>query len=134
MKNLLLILALAIGIQTSANNTSLQVRLNISQPNGSGPSFSFLRGHKQGYADYALQWSMSTTSGIDHYEIQSTYEDPFDEYSNWTSEGIVTGNRSNIIKFTHHDVLPGLISYRVLAILSNAGPAIVSDIYTTSID
>lgn len=77
---------------------------------------------------------MSGTAGIDHYEIQSTYEDPLDIYSNWTNEGSVQGTRANIIRFTHNFVLPGFISYRVIAVLSNGDPEVVSDIYSTIID
>ena len=134
MKNLLLIVALATSFQLSAHATPIQPGLFITQNSSAAPTFSFLRGHKQGNSGYALQWSMSTTTGIDHYEIQSTYEDPTDIYSNWTNEGSVQGTRANINKFTHNSVLPGFISYRVIAVLSNGGPAVVSDIYSTVID
>lgn len=134
MKNLLLFVALVISFNVSGYQTPGKTELNISQKNNTDPVFSFLRGHKQGKHGYALQWSMTVSSGIDHYEIQSTYEDPYDIYSNWTNEGIALNNRSNIVKFTHESVLPGMISYRVIAILNNGGANIVSGIYSTTIE
>ncbi len=97
-------------------------------------TFEFLRGHKQGKQGHALQWSMTTNAGIDHYEIQCTYEDPNDEYSNWTILGIAMGSRANIVKFTHQNVMPGFISYRVIAVLSAGRSSITSGIYSTTIE
>ena len=134
MKNLLLSVALGISLNSSAVSTPASSGLIISQQNNPGPAFSVLRGHKQGNAGYALQWSMTTSAGVDYYEIQSTYEDPFDEYSNWTTEGTVVHSRANVVKFTHQSPIPGFINYRVIAVSSNGGPNVVSGIYSTTIE
>lgn len=133
MKNLLLSLALGVSLNSSAVSISASPALTISPINNEETSFSFLRGHKQGKSAYALQWGMTSTAGIVHYEIQSTYEDPFDEYSNWTTEGTAVATRANILKFTHQSVTPGFISYRVIAVLSN-GSNVVSAIYSVTIE
>jgi hypothetical protein len=133
MKNLLFVAVMAISFTVSGNVPSQQIISGQTQIN-TDPGFSFLRGHKQGNSAYALQWSMTSATGIAYYEIQSTYEDPFDIYSNWTNEGTAQGTRANIVKFTHQSVLPGTISYRVIAILTNGRSNIVSDIYTTTIE
>lgn len=134
MKNLLVFVALALSFHVSGYQTAPKSELSISQKSNINPGFSFLRGHKQGKNGYALQWSMTTSTGIDHYEIQSTYEDPYDEYSNWTTEGTAMNNRSNIVKFTHQSVMPGFINYRVIAVLSDGRSNIVSGIHSTTID
>jgi len=133
MKNFLFVAVMAITFNATAHQTSLKTGLCFTQSN-TDPGFSFLRGHKQGHSGFALQWSMTNMTGIAYYEIQSTYEDPFDIYSNWTNEGTAQNTRANIVKFTHQSVLPGIISYRVIAILSNGRSNIVSGIYTTTID
>ena len=133
MKNFLFIAVMAISFTVSGNQTSLNTSPGLTRSN-TDPGFSFLRGHKQGQSGYALQWSMTTITGIAYYEIQSTYEDPYDIYSNWTNEGTAQNTRANIVKFTHQSVLPGTISYRVIAILSNGRANIVSGIYTTIIE
>ncbi len=132
MKNLLMFIALAVSFQVSAYTSITSASATAEQVNND-PGFSFLRGHKQGKSAHALQWSMTSTAGIVHYEIQSTYEDPFDEYSNWTNEGTVVVTRANIVKFTHQSVTPGFISYRVIAVLSN-GSSVVSGIYSITIE
>jgi len=134
MKNFLLLVVLATSLTASAQPSGATAR-EISRNNTTQePGFSFFRGHKQGQSGHGLQWSMTSTAGIDHYEIQSTYEDPFDVYSNWTLEGTAAGGRANVIRFLHQNVTPGVISYRIIAVMSNGGPAVVSDIYTVSID
>lgn len=134
MKNLLVFVALAITLNASANSPTPETALKTIQKNYADPGFSFLRGHKQGQSGHALQWSMTTSRGIDHYEIQSTYEDPLDIYSNWTTEGTVVSSRPNLIKFTHQSVMPGFISYRVIAVRNDGGANVVSGIYSTTID
>ena len=114
---------------------------NASTPNFVFPTksvtvsaFEFLRGHKQGNSGYALQWSMTSTSGIGHYEIQCTYEDPNDEYSNWTTLGTAMNTRANIVRFTHQAVTPGFINYRVIAVLMDGRSTITSGILSITIE
>ncbi len=134
MKNLLVFLALAVSFHVSGYPTALKSYLSISQESNTNTGFSFLRGHKQGNSGYALQWSMTSSASIDRYEIQCTYEDPNDEYSNWSTVGTAINNRSNIVKFTHQSVMPGFISYRVIAVLGDGRSTITSGIHSTTIE
>jgi hypothetical protein len=93
------------------------------------PFFSFIRGHKQGKG-YSLQWRMSNASNVASFVIESTYEDAGDPYSNWTTVGTVESSKSNLFKFTDRNPLPGIINYRITAILTNNGGMVVSDFYT----
>ena len=133
MKNLLIILTLALSINVSGLQVLPQSNEKATEKLSSEPSFLFLRGHKQGQFDYALQWSMTSNIGIDHFEIQSTYEDPYDPYSNWANEGTAIITNANIIKFTDKAVMPGIIGYRVVAVSSNGLADVVSGIHVTTI-
>ena len=130
MRNLFLGLCLILALNSSASTPGFV----FPTKSVTVSAFEFLRGHKQGNSAHALQWSMTTNAGIDRYEIQCTYEDPNDEYSNWTIIGTAMNSRSNIVKFTHQSVTPGFISYRVIAVLSDGRSTITSGIYSTTID
>ncbi len=130
MKNLLLGFCLILAFNSNASTPGFV----FPTKSVTVSAFEFLRGHKQGNSGYALQWSMTTTSGIVSYEIQCTYEDPYDEYSNWTTIGTTINTRAKIVKFTHQSVTPGFISYRVIAVLSDGRSSITSGIYSTTID
>ena len=107
--------------------------VTISQSKTEPVVFSFVRGHKLGKG-FSVQWSMAASDGVDRFEVQSTYEDPNDVYSNWYTVGTANNSRhSNIFRMTDNTVLPGIISYRVVAIMSTARGYIVSPIYTTVI-
>lgn len=96
-------------------------------------SFIFLRGHKAGKG-FSLQWSMASNLGFQNFQVESTYEDPNDPYSNWTVKGFVTNNGLKIFKFTDISPLPGIINYRVIAILPGNAGNIVSNIFTTTLN
>lgn len=130
MKNIFLGLCLILALNSSA----LTPGFVFPTKSVTVTAFEFLRGHKQGNQGHALQWSMTTTTGVVHYEIQCTYEDPNDEYSNWTTIGTAINGRANIVKFTHQSVMPGFISYRVIAVLSGGRASITSGIYSTVIE
>lgn len=130
MKNVLLGLCLILALNSNASTPGFVFPTKAV----TATDFEFLRGHKQGNQGHALQWSMTATTGIDHYEIQCTYEDPNDEYSNWTTLGIAMNTRANIVRFTHQSVMPGFISYRVIAIFSVGRASIISGIYSTTIN
>ncbi len=134
MKNIILFLLLAMSLSASAHTTPVKKALTFSEQSFATPAFSFIRGHKQGRHGYALQWSMTTNSGITHFQIQSTYEDPMDVNSNWTNEGFLNNANANIIRFIHQGPLPGIISYRIIAVLNNGGGNVVSEIFMTVID
>ena len=82
--------------------------------------FSFVRGHKLGKG-YSVQWNMGSNAPVERFEVQSTYEDPNDEYSTWTTVGTVESRRGqSIFRYTDQSILFGVISYRVVAYMSNA--------------
>jgi hypothetical protein len=71
--------------------------------------------HKQGQG-VKIQWSMLTNAGVSSYAVQVTYEDPLDQYSNWTTKGTVTGNSKKMMMFTDNtDVFSGDAYYRIVA-------------------
>ncbi len=95
--------------------------------------FSFVRGHKLGKG-FNVQWSMGTNAPVERFEVQSTYEDPNDEYSNWYTVGSVDNSRrTNLFRFTDMSVLPGVISYRVIAVMTNTRGVEISPFFTAVI-
>ena len=132
MKITILVVGLLIsGLVSATEKTPVTPKVVVKQQTFT-PSFLFLRGHKQGQG-YGLQWSMSSTAGIDRFEVQYTYEDPYDPYSNWYGAGWVNNSNQNIFKYTDMGCIPGIINYRVMAILSNNAGTVVSVIYTCTI-
>jgi len=94
-------------------------------------SFAFFRTHRQGRGITAT-WGMISTSGITDFSIQRTYEDPNDIYSNWIEVCTMSCNNSRSFKVTDTNVLPGTISYRIVA-MNGFTPVDVSDISTERI-
>lgn len=117
-----------IVLNSNANNFSVVKPL----PSNVFSSFERLHGHKQG-TGYALQWKFANSSAVDHYEIESTYEDPFDIYSNWYTAG-TANHRNGVIKYVDYAVLPGVISYRIKAVFANGNPNEVSEVYIATIE
>ncbi len=133
MKNPILLVSLLISLQASSINTSPIILKPVANKDQySVPYFSFLRGHKQGRG-HGLQWNMSSNNGIEQFKIEFTYEDPSDPYSNWYTAGWVNNSNQNIFKYTDMGCLPGMINYRVTAILSNNAGTVVSGIYSCTI-
>lgn len=128
MKNLLLgmCLIMAINSNASAPGSVLPFRKVSS-------AFEILQGHRQG-SGYALQWRLANNTNVTRYEVESTYEDPFDQYSNWTLSGTVIDAKKGMIKFVDGSVLPGVISYRVKAMYTNGRPTEVSEIFIATIE
>ena len=104
----------------------------ISQTKTAPVAFNFVRGHKQGKG-YSVQWSVSSATSVESFEIQSTYEDPNDDYSNWYTVGTMNGKRGNVFQFNDLNVLPGMISYRIVAVIAGARGTITSPVFTTAI-
>jgi len=115
---------------TAEPQIHVTTQVNQSQVN---PSFNFIRGHKQGKG-HAIQWSMSSNTGIERFEVQYTYEDPMDIYSNWYTIGIVNNTNANINRFTDMGALPGVINYRVIAVMSNNAGTVCSGNYSCTIE
>ena len=135
MKTALLMAGLLVWSQVPASAAiSVSALTTIQQPHPPGnANFLFLRGHKEGRMRYGLQWNMTTNAGIDHFVVQATYEDPTDPYSNWYILGTVNNSRNNIFRFTHSNILPGIINYRVIAVMRNQSGTLYSPILTCSV-
>jgi hypothetical protein len=129
MKNVLLGMCLILALNSNAStpgSTFPIKHVTVSV-------FEFLNGHTQG-TGFVLQWKISNSLDVTSYQIESTYEDPFDIYSNWAEEGTISNPKKGAVKFVDTNVLPGVISYRVTANFANGRPAEVSEIFTTTIE
>lgn len=115
-----------------SQNASINAPLEYKEASA-GNSFLFLRGHKQGRG-HSLQWSMNFNAGIEKFQVEYTYEDASDPYSNWYTAGMVNNTNANIFKFTDMGCIPGCINYRVIAILNSNGGRVSSPVYTCIIN
>lgn len=70
--------------------------------------------HKQG-SGVKLQWTMENSTGVSSYEVQVTYEDPLDIYSNWTTKGTVPAGKKMLMFTDNSNVYPGDAYYRIVA-------------------
>ena len=92
--------------------------------------FSSLRSHRQGKRA-VVSWSF-ISSNVSGFIVQRTNEDPLDPYSVWVNVGNVACDMSRSYKCCDEDPFPGLINYRVIAVMNN-GTTITSDITTVRI-
>ncbi len=76
--------------------------------------FGDIHVHKQG-PGVKIQWSMVNSTGVSSYEVQVTYEDPLDQYSNWATKGTVTAGKKVSMFTDNTDVFPGDAYYRIVA-------------------
>jgi len=130
MKTVILIATLLSSSLVSASEPPVKKSLIVSQQQ-STTSFSFFRGHRQG-KNISLTWGMTSTSGIDEFVIECTYEDPTDPYSQWAIKGVVSNDNLRSFKFKDTDVLPGTMHYRIIAVGGSA-PDVISEIETIRI-
>ncbi len=129
MKTIMLITALLCGAHFSVHAKSPETVLPVAEVTPP-VSFSFIRGHKQG-KNHAINWGMDLheNTGISHFVVVCTYEDPNDIYSVWRTVGMIPATaRTPIFKIIDTPVLPGTLSYRVIAVLSD-NSTITSDLY-----
>ena len=132
MKTAFLFAILFCSISVSAVENQSYLPFTGCQLNPTSVDFKFVRGHKTGKG-HSLQWSMTNNTGVESFEIQSTYEDPTDPYSNWYTVGNVANTNQKMFRFTDQTVLPGIINYRIVAIMSSFSGTVVSPLYTTVI-
>jgi hypothetical protein len=93
-------------------------------------TFSFLRTHRQGKgAVVTFAFSSTNASG---FTVQRTNEDPTDPYSVWIEVGTCVCNSSRSYKVSDANPFPGLINYRVIAVM-NDGNTVTSDVSTIKI-
>lgn len=93
-------------------------------------TFSFLRTHRQGKgAVVTFGFSSTNASG---FTVQRTNEDPTDPYSVWIEVGTCPFNSSRSYKVCDANPFPGLINYRVIAVM-NDGNTVTSDVSTVKL-
>ena len=131
MKTIILIGSIMLCSLFSSLAISTNAKTVISEVKTFSPSFSFIRGHKQGRT-IAVTWGMTNNSGVNHFIVECTYEDPTDPYSVWQTIGLLPCTNHPIFKFIDAPVLPGTINYRIVAVMNN-NTTITSVFYTTYI-
>lgn len=89
--------------------------------------FSFFRVHRQGKLGVTATWGLTSNEGVLGFEVQRTYQDPTDPYSFWESAGSISCNNSRSFKFTDDNILPGQISYRIVAVMID-GSTVTSEV------
>lgn len=131
MKTIILCAAVFCCLPVFAGESQLKPILSVSETLPPA-SFSFVRGHKQG-RNQAVTWGMNDNSGITHFMVVCTYEDPYDPYSVWRTVGMIPCTpRTPIFKIIDSPVLPGTLNYRIIAVLDN-NSTVTSEMYTVYI-
>ncbi|MEO6406728.1 MAG: hypothetical protein ABIY51_13830 [Ferruginibacter sp.] len=130
MKSAILVAAVLACSQISAGtvhekNTEPVVRQSTP------PAFAFVRGHRQAKAAH-VTWGMSSNSGINRFDVESTYEDPTDPYAVWDQRGTTPNANVRSFNFVDQNVWPGTMHYRIIARM-NDGTSVVSDFETIRI-
>ncbi|MFZ1529292.1 MAG: hypothetical protein WAT19_11095 [Ferruginibacter sp.] len=102
------------GISSEAKSTTA---LNAAYPPPPvGISFTFVRGHRQGNT-VAVMWGVNNSRGIQYYKVYSTYQDPYDPYSEWELKGTVQPKNPHLTKFTDRvNIYPGYVNYKIVAV------------------
>jgi hypothetical protein len=113
-----------LSLSLSAGKTEI-AKANLNE------SFSFFRTHRQGKGITAT-WGLFSNSGVTDFLVQRTYEDPTDPYANWTDVSTVECVNNRSFKVIDPNVLPGYISYRVVA-MNGFTQVDISDISTEHI-
>ncbi len=93
--------------------------------------FAFFRTHRQGKGITAV-WGVTSSTEVVSFSVMKTYEDPYDMYSEWEEVSSTGCNGSRSYKCTDMNVSPGLINYKVVALL-NDGSTIESALSTVQI-
>lgn len=92
--------------------------------------FSFIRSHRQGKGA-VVTWAFGSTNATG-FAVQRTNEDPNDPYAVWFDVSSVSCNSSRSYKCCDENPFPGLINYRVIALM-NDGNTVTSSISTVKI-
>ena len=107
-----------------------EVNTPAKNQNKSFDGFSSIRSHRQGKGA-VVSWSF-TSSNVSGFIVQRTNEDPYDPYSVWVDVSSVGCDQSRSYKCCDANPFPGLINYRVVAVMNN-GTTMTSDISTVRI-
>ena len=126
MKITMILAALLACFQISNARTIQAERTVISVAKSVTPSFSFVRGHRQGKGT-SVTWAMDSNDQIVSFDIECTTQDPTDPYSVWEFKGSVSASRSHMFTFKDTMVLPGILNYRITAYLAD-GTSVTSAI------
>lgn len=95
-------------------------------------NFDFFRTHRQGRSGATATWGFSSGSAVSGFVLEKTYEDPSDPYANWETIALLPYSATKSYKHTDSNVLPGYISYKVTAMMTN-GASVTSVISTLHI-
>ena len=95
------------------------------------PIFSSLRTHRQAKGITA-SWSMTGLDGVVGFTVQRTYEDPNDMYAYWENLCDLPCNASRSFSYTDKEVFPGLINYRIAALMED-GTTVFSEVSSVKI-
>ncbi len=102
----------------------------VKNANKSVDGFSFVRTHRQGRGA-EVSWSF-LSSNVSGFTVERTNEDPNDPYSVWVTVSSTGYNSSRSYKCHDDNPYPGLINYRVNAIMAD-GSVTTSQISTVRI-
>ena len=103
--------------------------VNVEQSQAT--DFAFFRTHRQGKGITAV-WGVTSSAEVVSFSVMKTYEDPYDTYSEWEEVFSNGCNGSRSYKCTDMNVSPGLVNYKVVALL-NDGSTIESALSTVHI-
>jgi hypothetical protein len=127
----LTVLAIIAMVFFSIAATPIQENLKpATSSNKLADGFNFIRTHRQGKGA-VVTWAFSSTNASG-FAVQRTNEDPNDPYSVWVDVSSVGCNGSRSYKCCDENPFPGLINYRVIALM-NDGNTITSSISTVKI-
>ena len=133
MKTQFLIIPAVIFITTASFNSSAPGKQGreIVKARTENAGFAFFRTHRQGKGITAT-WGLSSNDGVAGFAVQRTYEDPTDPYAFWEDISYIDCNSSRSFKYADESVFPGVISYRVIAVLED-GNSISSEVSSVRI-
>lgn len=114
MKNMLLIVCL--GVAFAANSEKPAARpFKVTRSFPLAAAFENIHVHKQGRG-VKIQWSVTEASSVSSFDIECTYEDPNDIYSNWNTKASIASSGKKMNMFTDmQDIYAGQVYYRVIA-------------------
>lgn len=131
MKNMFAVLCLAVSFNANSGSPVMKATPAFRQQVLTA-SFESIHLHKQGNG-IKLQWMVSDASTVTGYDIECTYEDPEDIYSNWTLKGSLdaTGRKMNMFS-DNINIYSGLVHYRIIAHTGNGD--IISPAHAVTIE
>jgi hypothetical protein len=117
MKTFTIIAIVVMAIFSISATPIAEIAKSEKQFTKAGNGFSFIRSHRQGRGA-TVTWAYGSANAST-FALQRTYEDPSDPYSVWEPVCSITCNNSRSYKHTDEGVFPGLVNYRVVALLND---------------